>query len=125
MNQEGRTPEQLFKVLLFACGLLSSIAISLAGWVASEVVGLGRDVASISSSRCTSADCSHIRESVSDLRAQLSVIPKEVPPKWFLDKVNAQDLRHTAKSHELERRIEALERAGYRDGTLKSEFQRK
>lgn len=110
---EERDGEQLWKAFFVVIALLSSVAISLASWVATEVIDLGRDIAGINSSRCTAQDCSSIRESISDIRSRVEGFPQDIPPKWFLDKVNASDLHHSAKGNELERRIEVLERAWY------------
>lgn len=52
----------------------------------------------IESSRCSSADCSSIRASLSSLESRVAAFPTEIPPKWFENKVNT-----------LERRIEIME----------------
>lgn len=102
--------EQIWKLFIFVLGLLASGAFSLATWTALGVIENGNSLSSVTSSRCTAKDCSSIRESLADLRAQVSVIPKQVPPKWFLDKVNQLDLRLTSEMSAIERRVSELEK---------------
>lgn len=110
METEEQKEQNLWKIVIVILGLLTSGATSLAVWTTSEVVNHGRTLSSINSSRCTSQDCSAIRESLGSLRAELNSIPKEVPPKWFLNDVNSLKLKQASDHQELERRLSTLER---------------
>ena len=67
-------------------------------WQVRVVVGLSNEVAGIKASALTAEDGRAIWSEISALRESVAAMPRERPPKWFVDRVDR-----------LERRFDRLE----------------
>lgn len=98
-------------------GLMCSLALFFTKNVYQEIKAreerlndVDRRLITIESSRCNSAMCSTIRSDLSALESQVDSLPTEVPPKWFLDKVNEIDAHCKAELSLLKERVSSVER---------------
>lgn len=98
MDKEQKN-ELVWKFFIWVIATVSGLAISFSKMLWSEVNDIDGRLIVIESSRCDAARCNSIYTTVHGLEQTLANIPKEVPPKWFLDKVNR-----------LESRIDLIER---------------
>jgi len=106
-----RDKDILLKILNIFVGLISAVALALAGWVlnivgttAATVQELDKRVAIIEGNRFTSNDAigqmtifqrevQGLRIELSAIRELIAALPKEVPPEWFLREVRTLEAR--------------------------------
>lgn len=102
--------ENLWKAFFIVLGILVSLAISLGSWNSIEVIQLGRELASLSSSRCSAEDCSNIHQSLAGLEAQVSIISKTSNSSQISPRLTSLEVECRLKYQDIERRLQALER---------------
>lgn len=92
MDEENKQ-EFLWKIIIWLVGGIASIAqmCVIALWVNQN--DIDSRLITIESSRCTASACGDIRNTLVRLEQTIASLPIEVPPKWFLDKVNGIDQR--------------------------------
>ena len=86
---EEKNNDLVWKVFLWGMAILLALCVAAVKTLFEKVDGLHTKVVTIESSRCTASDCADIRSSVSSLRSTVASFPDQIPPQWFLDKVNA------------------------------------
>lgn len=100
-EDEEKRNDLVWKVFLWALGVLVSIAITSIITLWRGQNDINNRLIAIESNRCTALDCSTLRHSLSNLQAGFAQIPEESLPRWFVEKVNA-----------IEREVVELQRRG-------------
>lgn len=62
-------------------------------------------VVATSSNRFTSTDGLEVWKEISNIRSVVASMPKETPPKWFIDRVDKMELSINERISKLEQRI--------------------
>ena len=86
---EEKGDDLVWKVFLWGMAILLALCVTSVKTLFEKVDELHTKVVTIESSRCTAGDCADIRATVSSLRSTVAAFPNQIPPQWFLDKVNA------------------------------------
>ena len=92
------------KILEVCLGVLMTINVGLTSWALSNIQQLNVEVATIKANRFTSGDGLEVWKSIAGVKEQIASMPKETPPKWFIDRVDQME----RKAGESDRRIDAL-----------------
>lgn len=86
------------KFLLWACGILVSVNVSLIGYTALLLHSLDVRLSVMEGNRWTAKDGAIVYSEIAGLTERFASLPKEYPPQW---------VRETVRDHQ--RRIEKLE----------------
>lgn len=104
MGLESENRELVWRVFLWALAVFVSVNTAITGYTVTQLHGIDIRVSRIESSRFTSTDAVAMRGAIATLEAQVTHIPKEIPPRWFLNQVQ-----------ELARKVERLEARDYEE----------
>ena len=87
--------EMIFKLSLVVGPMIVTTGLAAQGWVINRLSHLDEKVANVSErisvmegNRFSSAEGLKVWEAIASIREEVAVIPKEVPPKWFADRVD-------------------------------------
>ena len=97
----------IWKVLNIVAGLLLAVLVAMSTWTISTVSDNKIKLATIEANRFTSKDGLEVWKAISMMRES---IPKEVPPKWWVDAVNKSDANLSNRLDRLESSIEGLKK---------------
>lgn len=85
----------LFKVSLGMFPVLTTIGLTGGSWIVGELREMRKDlvanresVVRIEASRFTAADGKEVWKSIADIRTEMAKFPADIPPKWFVDRVD-------------------------------------
>jgi ubiquinone biosynthesis protein UbiJ len=94
-----------WRVLDVVMGLLLTVVTGLVGWNLKMTVAHGQIIASIQGNRFTSEHGLEVWREIARIREQLAMMPREVPPKWFIEDV--KELKNTINS--IDNRLRRIE----------------
>ena len=92
-KDESGKSETGWKIALALLATLIAIQSALLGFCLTQVVELRAAVQGIQASRFTANDGMRLMETIAQLQSSIATIPKEIPPKWFVEKVDRMDAR--------------------------------
>lgn len=112
--KDNKTAEILFKVAL---SLLCSGALAYSkrtheriDKVEEKLNDVDRRIIVLEHSGCDAAMCNGIRTDLSALQSSVDGLPTEIPPDWFLDKVNTNHAWCSSEISLLKERMSSVER---------------
>ena len=94
----------VFKLLDVLGRIALIVAVAWVSWIQVQVLANGKRITTIEASRFTAADGARsaelaserymsIQKELSAIREALAKMPSEVPPKWFMERVAAMEVR--------------------------------
>lgn len=78
---------KLWQILEYFIAVLTTISTGMMIWALTAIIALQNDVAGIKASRFTAADGLEIWKAINDVKTQIAEIPKEIPPRWFIERI--------------------------------------
>ncbi len=101
-------PDKLttWRVLDVVMSLLLAIVTALLSWNLKTTYSHGMKLSEIDGNRFTAGDGLEVWKEISAIRTELAMLPREVPPQWFIDDVG--DLKRALES--LDQRVRGIER---------------
>lgn len=73
--------------------LLLTVALALGAWQARTTISHGQQLAGIEANRFTAGDGLDVWKEISSIRTEIATLPREVPPNWFLQRVDRIETR--------------------------------
>jgi len=101
-----RSNDNAWRILDIVLAFLVAISSATAGWGAKAVIDLQNRVTAIEASRFTAAMGLEVWQEIAAVKQSLAALPREVPPKWFIDRVDALD----RKLESIDDRLQQIER---------------
>jgi len=77
------------RILSIVANSVLAVVVALTGWVVNRVVEMERRISIIESSRFRVADGLELWREIGQVREAIAMLPKEVPPKWFIEQFNS------------------------------------
>lgn len=96
-----RKYEMFNRITMIIYGILATAMMATTGWVINKVYEHEKRLVAIEANRFTSKDGAEFMKILVEVQKSVAAIPKDIPPTWFLQKVDNIDTR----LREVERRI--------------------
>ena len=109
MNPQQTKPmerDTAWRVLDVVLSVAVTISCSVMGWIVTEHIRLDNRVVAIEANRFTPRDALEIWREIAELKRDISTVPREVPPAWFLKRVDDID----EKLEAIESRLNFIEK---------------
>lgn len=81
------------RITVIVFGIVGTVMMTVTGWAINKIYDFEKRITTIESNRFTSGDANELLKLMMEIQREMATIPKEVPPKWFVDRVNGLDDR--------------------------------
>jgi len=100
--------DQAWRILDIVLSITLTTSLAVVGWLIIEHQALDRRVNTIESNRFTVADGLELWKEIGSIKSEIATLPREVPPKWFVDRVEKLERKIDANAQRNEKLMETL-----------------
>ena len=115
MSEQSERRDKVWRMLDIVLAIVLTSGMGVLGYQQQVLMAHGEQLAAIAASRFDSSDGLEVWKEIAALRQDIAVLPREVPPKWFVEKVDKLELaleKISAKLSELDRELDKTRNNG-------------